>query len=220
MLFMLSIVSVIRYQENFENGYEQLHYVDPGKVVKVFERDVSQKKENPVKRVTVGIYIAGGLGGIVMLVAAYFLMLGAQKAAKAFELNSPELKTRVIIATQGSSFKKALVAALVEELEEKAIFIKVIDLSALSEIVDAEWHTLVLVNTCQSRRLHPDAAAYLRRVTIPDKVILVTTSGSGRWQPENIGVDSISSASRKARLRPLVTEIVNRLNGLLERIEG
>ena len=93
-------------------------------------------------------------------------------------------------------------------------------MSVLSTIIEAEWQALVLVNTCQSSSLQSDVSAYLDRATSLEKMILLTISGDGQWQPEIVGIDSLTSASRKARVQPLVTEIVHRLDGILDNSAG
>lgn len=169
-----------------------------------------------MKSVITWIGIAVCFLGVGLLAAGCYRMLFAQKTATAFEINHPDMKTHILIATQGSSFKDAVVAGLIKELEKQPLYINIIDVSALPAINGAEWQAMVLVNTCQSNKLQPDVATYLARATALEKVILVTTSGSGRWQPEHLSVDSISSASRKARVQPLVTDIINRVNNILQ----
>lgn len=55
----------------------------------------------------------------------------------------------------------------------------------------------------------------LSQITL-ENVVLLTTSGSGTWTPEELTVDSISSASRKHKIQPVVTEILKRLDKILE----
>jgi hypothetical protein len=121
----------------------------------------------------------------------------------------------VLIASQGSGFKDVLVSGIIENLEKKPIYIKVVDVSALAEIKGDEWNALVLINTCQSSSLQPDVKDYLSRTKKPEHVVLLTTSGSGNWKPEKSPVDSISSASKKENIGLLVAEILKRLNQIL-----
>ena len=173
-----------------------------------------------MKRIVIGIGIIVCLAVITLLAAGCYRTLFAQKVAHTFDVNSPDLATHLLIATQGSAFKDAVVAALVKELEQRPIYIKIIDVSDLSTIVEAEWQAFVIVNTCQSGQLQPDVAAFLMRTAIPANVMLATTSGSGRWQPEGPVTDSISSASRKGHVQFIVTEIVSQVTGILEKSKG
>lgn len=167
---------------------------------------------------SISSFLIGCLVGLVIIVLVGYRLFFSQKIAESFEVNSPELATKVLVATQGSSFKNALVAGITEDLGKKQVYIKVIDVSALPEINEAEWHALVLVNTCQGGKMQADAKDYLARAKELEKIILLITSGSGSWKPEDSPVDSISSASRKKQVQPLVTEILKRLDGILENV--
>ena len=173
-----------------------------------------------MKVLKIGLIVVGCLVGLVIIAAVGYRLFFSQKVAESFEVNSPELATKVLVATQGSSFKNALVSGITEDLGKKQVYIKVIDVSALPEINEAEWHALVVVNTCQSGKMQADAKDYLARAKELKKIILLTTSGSGSWKPEEVPVDSISSASRKKQVQPLVTEILKRLDGILENVSG
>ena len=167
------------------------------------------------KALKIGVIIVGSLIGLLIIVAVGYKLIFSQGVATSFEVNSPDLKTKVLIATQGSGFKDALVAGISEELKKKPTYINVVDVSALSDVKEDEWNVVVLVSTCQSDTLQADTAAYLSRIKDPDKTILLITSGSGTWKPENSPIDSISSASRKANVDSLVANILNRLNAIL-----
>lgn len=135
---------------------------------------------------------------------------------ESFEVGSPELEQKVLIASQGSEFKNALVDNLKEHPKEKSFYIKVVDVSALGEVNENEWNALVLIHTTQQNRLQPDVKEYLNRAKNLSKVILVTTSGSGEWQTENYGIDIFTSASRMNELESLVSDILARIKTTIE----
>jgi hypothetical protein len=139
--------------------------------------------------------------------------LFAQEKAEELEANSPDLPIKVLIATQGSSFKKALVARLVEAIGDLPAYVRVADLSGLAAVNPKEWKAVVVVSACESSRLHLDAEAFAKRIEKGDNVVVVVTSGSGRWTPEDCPVDCISAASRKSRVEALAAEILRRIGG-------
>jgi hypothetical protein len=65
--------------------------------------------------------------------------------------------------------------------------------------------------------MQPDAREYLGRARELDKVILVSTSGSGKWRTEEFDIDTLTSASRKARVGLLSHTISRRLEGILRK---
>lgn len=168
-----------------------------------------------MKALKVGLIVVGGLVGVIIIAAVSYRIIFSQRVAESFEVNSPELEPKVLIATQGSTFKETLVSGIIEDLGKKQMYIKVIDVSALPEIEEEHWNTLILINTCQSSSLQPDVKDYLTQTQKPDHLVLLTTSGSGSWKPETSPVDSISSASKKGNVGPLVAEILKRVETIL-----
>ncbi len=168
-----------------------------------------------MKTVKIGLIVVGSIIGLLIIAAVGYKLLFSQGVAESFEVNNSDLTTKVLIATQGSGFKDALVSGIIEDLKKKAIYMKVVDVSALPEIKENEWNALVLINTCQSGSLQADVKKYLSQTRKPDHVVLLTTSGSGNWKPEKSPVDSISSASKKKNVGPLLAEILKRVKTIL-----
>lgn len=169
-----------------------------------------------MKALKIGILVVAGLLVAGALAAWIYRDVYSQKVAESFDINSPELDTRVLIATQGSSFKNALVSRITEVLGKKSVYINVIDVSALPEINEDDWQALVLITACQSDEMPAEVNAYLANTRALDRLVLLVTSGSGKWRPEGVRLDSISSASTKAQVGPLATEILRRLETLLK----
>jgi hypothetical protein len=168
-----------------------------------------------MKALKIGLISVGCLVVIVAIAALGYRVFFTQGVAESFEVNSPELETKVLIATQGSSFKETLVSGIIEGLGENPTYIKVIDVIALPEIEEEPWNALILITTCQSSSLQPDVKEYLTQTKKPDHIVLLTTSGSGKWKPEQSPVDSISTASSKKNAGPLVAEILKRVETIL-----
>jgi hypothetical protein len=52
-------------------------------------------------------------------------------------------------ATQGSAFKDAVVAGIVERPRERSIFIQVVDLTALPDVDESRWDAIVVLHTIE-----------------------------------------------------------------------
>jgi hypothetical protein len=169
-----------------------------------------------MKIVKIGLVVVVSLVMLAAIGLAGYKLIYSQGIAEAFEMNSPELETRVLIATQGSAFKDAVVDNVTETLVQKPVYIKIIDVTALPDIQTDQWSALVFITTCQSSELQKDVQTALKQVKTLENVVLLTTSGSGTWAPEEFAFDSISSASRKHKIQPLATEILKRLDEILE----
>ena len=160
--------------------------------------------------ICMGIVVGCIAGSLVLYKALY-----SQEIAKPFEVNSSDLEQNVLIATQGSDFKNALVSGITKELEEQPIYINVVDVSALPKIKEDEWNALVLINTCESSKLQKHVKDYIARAKKLEKVVLLITSGSGNWKPDNLSIDSITSASKMENVNSFVSEILGHLNALM-----
>ena len=170
-----------------------------------------------MKVVKIGSIIAGSLAGLLLITAVGYRFLFSQGVAESFEVNDPGLPQKVLIASQDSSFKNALVSGIIAELKEKPIYISVVDISALPKINEDDWNAFVVINMCQSSSLQPDVKDYLAQAQKPDRIVLLTTSGSGDWKPEASPVDSMSAASQKVNAEALAAQILERLDTILSK---
>ncbi len=122
-----------------------------------------------------------------------YLSVHAMKRSPAYERGLPSLPRHVLIATQGSGFKDRMVAGLVTHLERHPAYVKVIDIADLTTIQEGDWHAIVILNTWEYGKPPGVVRDFVARLATPDKVVSITTSGSGRERLA--GVDVISSAS-------------------------
>ena len=114
-------------------------------------------------------------------------------AAKSFEVGTPSAAQRVLIATQGSAFKDALVAGIIKNLKHRSLYIRVIDVASLPSIQEKDWNAIVILHTWENWRPQADAKVFVASAREPKKLIVVTTSGSGKEKMPD--VDAISAAS-------------------------
>jgi hypothetical protein len=168
-----------------------------------------------------GIVAFGVAGGLLLLaITGWFVYLHQHRMAfaHAFETGEPTAPRRVLIATQGSAFKDALVAGIVEYLKPRAAYVQVMDVSGLPNIRPGDWTAIILIHTWEFGKPQADARAFADRVHDRNRLIIVTTSGNGR---EKLGgVDTISGASVVRDVPARLAQITIRLNALLEQRES
>jgi hypothetical protein len=151
--------------------------------------------------------------GASIAFAGWYQIHFSMSAARPFEVNDPQSSPRVLIATQGSEFKDAVVAGVVEHLEARAAYVKVIDVSALPGVDVSEWNAIVLLHTWEMRKPPEDVKAFVDRTRNSGKLVVLTTSGSGDFKLD--GVDAISSASIIADVPARTADIAARLDAIL-----
>ncbi len=162
------------------------------------------------KKILIGIAIvlAAFIGVMIWYVARYSMY-----PVQELEVNSPGSAAKVLIATQGSAFKDSIVAGVLAHLEPRQVYAKVIDLSSLPSVREADWNAIVVIHTWEMEKPPAQAKAFLERVRDPRKVVVLSTSGAGISKMQ--GVDAISSASEMIDVPKRVTEINSRIDSIL-----
>lgn len=155
------------------------------------------------------ILIAG-----LFLVGIWYTRTYSMEEAKAFEVHSPNLDKKLLIATQGSDFKNSVTAGIVEQYEMDSIYIKVIDVSDLDNIDPDQFDALVIVHTWENWKPPKVVQSFIEEHNdAKNKMVVLTTSGEGSYKMDN--VDAITGESEVGDAPSFVDRIVERLNPLL-----
>jgi len=148
-----------------------------------------------------------GVVGILIVAFGLFLLFHIQGKAESFEINTPDTKYKMLIATQGSPFKEELFHSLIEEIQNDSMYVKVIDVGDLSNLKPFSWDGIILIHTVEKFNMQKDVAQYLKVTPNLSNVILITTSGSGEWETDEFEVDVITSASKKIEIPNIISRI-------------
>jgi hypothetical protein len=150
-------------------------------------------------------------------VAAALAFCGcAVRAVKTTEAGDPGAGKRVLIATEQSEFKEAVVARIVEELRKDLCYVKVIDLKRLKHEPATDYGAVVVVNTCKAWTLSRRASRFVKEFPDKDRVVLLTTAAGEGWKHGAVGVDAITSASKVQKADPVAEEISRKVRKILE----
>jgi hypothetical protein len=166
-----------------------------------------------LKRILIGI---GAIIVLFVIIFGIYLLMHRQGVAESFEVGSADSARKILIATQGSEYKKLMVDTLTSRLKGEDVYISVIDISTLTEISQEDWNAEVIIHTTEGYRLPEVVKEYLGRVENPDEVMLLITSGGGEWKPEDCKVDVLTSASRVTDIPENANIIENKINSLFE----
>ena len=104
-------------------------------------------------------------------------------------------QSRVLIATQKSDFKQAVIQAIRDTLEKNYSYIKVIDVKRLPHESTDAYNAVILLNECMAGRPDPRVESFIDDSPEKDKLVVLTTGRLDSWKPESPRVDAISSAS-------------------------
>ncbi len=156
------------------------------------------------------------IGSCLLLAGAYLLWdqhAHAMRVARPLVVGEASRPQHVLIATQGSAFKDALVAGVLAALQSRPVYVRVVNVSALREVHENDWNAIIIAHTWEFGRAQADARAFVERAPDKNKLIVVTTSGGGREKLP--GVDAISAASVMDDTPARVAEITGRLDAIL-----
>ncbi|MEQ8218343.1 MAG: hypothetical protein RIM68_11165 [Arenibacter sp.] len=139
----------------------------------------------------------------------------AMDNAQEYEVNSPGENSRLLVATQGSEFKNTITAAIVDYYKTEAVYIKVIDVSALAGVNPNNYDALLIIHTWENWKPPSAVKAFMDRTKdYRDKTVVLTTSGEGSYKME--GVDAFTGESNLEETPMFVGEIIKKLNSLLK----
>lgn len=154
------------------------------------------------------------LGGALLLALgafATYVFLFYPREAEPFEISPAEPSTSILIATQGTDFKDALVKALCDSLSRSSAYIKGVDVGQLTDVDAGDWDHILILSS-HIVRLNGTVASFLSHAVAPERVLLLVTSGGADWRPEpGLDVDALSSASRPEYVGDLVGLVADRI---------
>lgn len=151
-----------------------------------------------------------------LALAAVLVIYGcAPKMVKTIERGNPGAATRVLIASEASDFKQAVIEQVVTGYAERDLFFKITGLQNLADETATDYAAVIIINSCVAWQLNPRANAFIKKAAMPEKVILLTTAGDQDWQPGVEGVDAITAASISADIERTADKIKARLGALI-----
>jgi hypothetical protein len=145
--------------------------------------------------------------------AASCLVQCSMHTATPYDVNRPEVGEHVLIATQGSTFKDAVVQRVADRLGKRPAYVKVIDVAALREVRESDWNAIVVLHTWEMSKPPAAVKAFIERAQAPGKLVVLATSGNGGYHMA--GVDTITSASLTAAAPAQAEEILARVEKIL-----
>jgi len=156
------------------------------------------------------------VAAVPVLLFAYATWYGlhyAMDTAKPYEVNRTEVREHVLIATQGSAFKDAVVERVADRLGKRPAYVKVIDVASLGDVREADWNAIVVLHTWEMSKPPAAVKTFVDRAQARDKLVVLATSGNGGYHMA--GVDTITSASMTATAPAKAEEILSRIEKIL-----
>jgi hypothetical protein len=124
----------------------------------------------------------------------------------------------VLMASQDSEFKRALVREIGYALVSEGINQRIIGVDDLKGIKSSEYNVVVVISSCIAWGLEEDVQVFLKRQETFSNIILVTTSGTGGWLPNTLDndVEAISSASTLSTVNAIARNVMTQISSRLQ----
>jgi len=145
-----------------------------------------------------------------------FICTGEQKWADAEHQFAKDNAALVFIVKQSSKYKDALLENITSNLAEQSVSYEVADLSALKKLNAEEYNAIVIIQYVKAGRINGNVRRYLDKTEHMDKLVLVTTSGSGDSKTDAWDVDTISTASEMSDVDKIARAVLSKLEILLK----
>ncbi len=140
-------------------------------------------------------------------------------AAKPGVALAPAPLKQVLIATEASHFKEAVVAQVAEVLcqDRQPLLVKRIDLNKLAAEPIQDYQVIVLIDSCRAWRPSSTVRGFLKTLSDADKkkLVVLTTANSGECDLKVSGIDAISAASKRTGIAAVSQTVVDRVRARL-----
>ncbi len=154
------------------------------------------------------------LSGIFFL--ASVVHLNANQPGFLQELGPKTSERKVLLATEPTRFKDALIQEMIRLLNDGQTYILIVNHSrnGLNDIDPRQFKAVFISNSGATAQVRPWVLQFLNRVKDFDQNIILHTTQTTVWTPP-VKVDSVTSASDMGAVRRLAQEYVERIKKLL-----
>ena len=126
------------------------------------------------------------------------------------------IKPKVLIASQNTKFKAAVVSEIRDTLVKNSCYIKTIDVNKLRTESMDQYSAIVIINKCMAGRPDPRVESFIIDVRKKNKIVLLTTGIMDSWKPESPEIDAMTSASTLSESSRIAQTIVGKVLGIIQ----
>ncbi|MFZ5570386.1 MAG: hypothetical protein ACOZF0_08275 [Thermodesulfobacteriota bacterium] len=122
---------------------------------------------------------------------------------------------KVLIATESSEFKTAVVEGVIEALENDRVYVKMIDVTNLGQERAEEYDGIIILNSCIAWSLSPEVLKFIEALPAKERLVVLVTAGDEEWTPESLAVDAVTSASKMEATRRVTADIIEKIRSAI-----
>ncbi|AKA34276.1 hypothetical protein [Flagellimonas lutaonensis] len=161
------------------------------------------------------VWILIGIVALFFILAVWYKYEYSMDPVEPYTIYAESFEDKLLIATQGSEFKNAVVQRIVDHYENDSLFIKVIDVSGLPQIAPSDYSAILILHTWEYDKPPEAVEEFItENKDDADKFVVFSTSGEGGNTVE--GVDGLAGESVMADVPVYSGQIIKKLDGLLD----
>ncbi|MCK5443887.1 MAG: hypothetical protein KAJ23_18540 [Maribacter sp.] len=162
-------------------------------------------------KIVVWVFVA--FIGLFFIFAVWYKYEYSMEMVQPYEINTPDLGSTLLIATQGSIFKDAVTEGIINHYKSDSIFIKVIDVSSLENADTSNFDAMLILHTWEYGKPPEILQSFIdKNSAIKNKIVVLATSGEGSEKMEN--VDAIAGESLVKDVPFYTDKIIQKLDRL------
>ncbi len=151
---------------------------------------------------------------LLVVFAFWYKATYSMDKASSYTINSTVLPTSIVIATQGSAFKDAIVTNIINFYKRDSVHIKTMDVSELQNLDHRLHTTIVILHTWEYGQPPQSVREFIYdNIKDKDKIIVFTTSGSGTAKIE--GLDTMAGESIIENASDISDKIIEKIETLI-----
>lgn len=154
---------------------------------------------------------------VVMLLLAlgyWYRLTYSMELAQNRGINSTTLPTKLLVATQGSDFKDAVVTNVINFYRKDSVHIKTIDISKLPRMDPKKYDVILILHTWEYGKPPRVVTQFINdNERLNNRMIVYTTSGAGTNRIE--GIDAMTGESILENASDVSDEIIEQIEILL-----
>jgi flagellar basal body-associated protein FliL len=130
----------------------------------------------------------------------------SQSVIEGYTINKESNSKKILVATQGSSFKESVNEKLEEYYKNKDFYINVLDVTNLGTISDYNsYDKIIIISSVESSKINQEAENTINQISDKEKIKIITTSGSGSWDNYiSDEIDTLSTVSKDENIKDVI----------------
>ncbi|MDC6389060.1 hypothetical protein PP182_10240 [Maribacter sp. PR1] len=161
------------------------------------------------------LYVFLGVLSVFFLFLLWYQNRYSMDLVEPYEVKTPGLEKKLLIAAQGSDFKDKVVKGIVDRYSMDSIYIQVIDIKDLQRINPKDYDALLIVHTWENWKPPVTVKIFIERTdNYQDRIVVLTTSGEGSYKMK--GVDAITGESIIKDVPLFIRKIADRLDPIFK----